>query len=1366
MLMKAVMAASEDWDTSKENIRPLRQGRQVSSLADVSETKTLELNAKRQEFEQRIAEPAGDDPLAEWDAYIQWVESNYPRGGKESGYNELLTRCCQHFLQCDQESKRYFQDERFVKIWIKFATKDPKLVLESFSFMEKQQIGTLSPVFYLAWASELESVRATLKAEEILDKGITACAGCPDHVLRLQAGKKALLDRDARALVLDPEAFSVFDDELEEERTALGALQAVGKDKGDAPVNRIGDSKLRKFYPTVVSVFNDAGDKSDRPHAPEEPVFPSTSQERENTIAVTKFEKSRNKHAVKIVPARVDNPFEIHRDPPEKSAKESRRPITDHRGLKSRDSVKEEQPLESILNTPVAPSNGLVCSVDWSVLNYKDPGAKKREPAVDRLPCSSNIPYEPAPPAPNGQVFAWNYSLFQESQELSIEEALCISYRRTRQSQQQKEDADKILAEKLAAAKLELAAAENQRQIAEYERRNVLVELAEKQKVLDERLISLQQERGALDHLQQDVHHKIALLHEKNAVLEQKLQEAGEKLVEIDQLKLEAEEQYRLASDVHKSNEEDLFVTESIANGLSSCLTALHKDINRNDMDAWDCMFNFAYDLQRRLERITESQHHSATAWVNMMHEVAGRILSAIQQRQLPEEMQNGISEDQTGMRNDYFAGNENPEQSDNIVLSQGPYQSSQPLSGRQSWSEHPVNPAINAMWNQTLNGTSRERSAASGLLDTDDENAGRAFGDNRSPMRHSFVVKRERRSFDMGGETCEMFSIYEDSPEARPSDNHSSPMGFEIFQDEVADIPAAVCIPDADERLLCSDTVEELGNRQVEISTPPEKLDDNQKGSEAVLELSGQDTGSSKDDDYNKKSPENWIFVKVEHDAAIEMDSPQDVCKPDPITARKSLNPGFADEFSSTRKSLAYFDQTIQLESESQFFDHIDFEKCMASTPKTRLKDPEASGISGQSPDDYRRRQSYYPLSPILEGSRENKTSSSSNASSTISMHLRSKKSTGNYEAVDEAEERSVSVDPYCASFMESFKERLRVRVETDPLVIMLDAELPEIVSGRTVLRLDGKYIVEEKLGEGSYAAVYRVRCRSDASNTWALKVQPKSGWWDQYIHSEILRRLNASADYQKSLPYIINAQQFFRLKDDGTYNLLPLFEHDTILKLVKAFQNSPEKSVPEPLCMKLTLDVLRAVESLHSIGIIHGDIKADNFLIQGLKEMSLAESAEEFVAIPSAVLTDFGCGIDTTLFETGTTFSTMRKGKTTAGFEILQGRPWTYEIDLYGVLDVIHTMLFGEYMKVYEEGGIWKITKSFKRSYSEIWSQTFHKLLNTASADQLPNLCEIRKEFEETTVRRVQMMNVGKLSRQIRVTFFMQRKSCVLAR
>ena len=127
--------------------------------------------------------------------------------------------------------------------------------------------------------------------------------------------------------------------------------------------------------------------------------------------------------------------------------------------------------------------------------------------------------------------------------------------------------------------------------------------------------------------------------------------------------------------------------------------------------------------------------------------------------------------------------------------------------------------------------------------------------------------------------------------------------------------------------------------------------------------------------------------------------------------------------------------------------------------------------------------------LSPIIERSRENKTSSSSGSSGTAT-HLRfSKKSTLNCSPLKEHDEAH-PVDPYDPEVLESFKIQVYVRLDEDDKVQRITEAMPKIAV-KSVIKLAGqKYKIGEELGSGNYAVVYSLRCRSDATISWAMKV------------------------------------------------------------------------------------------------------------------------------------------------------------------------------------------------------------------------------------------------------------------------------------
>ena len=118
----------------------------------------------------------------------------------------------------------------------------------------------------------------------------------------------------------------------------------------------------------------------------------------------------------------------------------------------------------------------------------------------------------------------------------------------------------------------------------------------------------------------------------------------------------------------------------------------------------------------------------------------------------------------------------------------------------------------------------------------------------------------------------------------------------------------------------------------------------------------------------------------------------------------------------------------------------------------------------------------------------------------------------------------------------------------------------------------------------------------------------------------------------------------------------------------------------------MFLTIELLRTVEALHSKGILHGDLKADNCLLRFSPTSDNEWSARykrdgtDGWENKGIVLIDFGRGIDIRAFRNDVSFIADWETDSQDCPEMRELRPWTYQIDYYGCAAVAHSMLFGK--------------------------------------------------------------------------------------
>uniref|UniRef100_A0A2K5KHV2 BUB1 mitotic checkpoint serine/threonine kinase n=1 Tax=Cercocebus atys TaxID=9531 RepID=A0A2K5KHV2_CERAT len=118
-----------------------------------------------QMLEAHMQSYKGNDPLGEWERYIQWVEENFPEN------KEYLITLLEHLMKEFLDKKKYHNDPRFINYCLKFAEYNSDLH-QFFEFLYNRGIGTLSSLLYITWAGHLEAQGELQHASAVLQKGI------------------------------------------------------------------------------------------------------------------------------------------------------------------------------------------------------------------------------------------------------------------------------------------------------------------------------------------------------------------------------------------------------------------------------------------------------------------------------------------------------------------------------------------------------------------------------------------------------------------------------------------------------------------------------------------------------------------------------------------------------------------------------------------------------------------------------------------------------------------------------------------------------------------------------------------------------------------------------------------------------------------------------------------------------------------------------------------------------------------------------------------------------------------------------------------------------------------------------------------
>ncbi|CAI4062749.1 protein kinase BUB1 SKDI_07G4410 [Saccharomyces kudriavzevii IFO 1802] len=282
--------------------------------------------------------------------------------------------------------------------------------------------------------------------------------------------------------------------------------------------------------------------------------------------------------------------------------------------------------------------------------------------------------------------------------------------------------------------------------------------------------------------------------------------------------------------------------------------------------------------------------------------------------------------------------------------------------------------------------------------------------------------------------------------------------------------------------------------------------------------------------------------------------------------------------------------------------------------------------------------------------------------------------------------------------------------------------------------------YCIRGELGEGGYATVYLAE--SSQGQLRALKVEKPASVWEYYIMSQVEFRLRNS----KILKSIINASALHLFLDES-YLVLNYASQGTVLDLINLQR---EKAIDgngimdEYLCMFITVELMKVLEKIHEVGIIHGDLKPDNCMVRLEKRgeplgAQYTRNGKDGWENKGIYLIDFGRSFDMTLLPPGTKFRANWQADQQDCWEMRAGKPWSYEADYYGLAGVIHSMLFGKFIETIQlQDGTCKLKNQLKRYWKkEIWTVIFDLFLNSGqvSNQTLPmtgKVVEVRNLIE----------------------------------
>lgn len=290
---------------------------------------------------------------------------------------------------------------------------------------------------------------------------------------------------------------------------------------------------------------------------------------------------------------------------------------------------------------------------------------------------------------------------------------------------------------------------------------------------------------------------------------------------------------------------------------------------------------------------------------------------------------------------------------------------------------------------------------------------------------------------------------------------------------------------------------------------------------------------------------------------------------------------------------------------------------------------------------------------------------------------------------------------------------------IENLPTCKLVKKVLP-LKKDNTLEFKDKVFNVIKLIGEGTFGSVYSAK-EVNSGKMYALKQERPANLWEYYICLEIESRLHTTEMLSGFMKI-----EYALIGNNASILFSKYARYGSLIAVCNKIKKETLKNVDEYVVMHLTNQLLLLLDHLHASNIIHGDIKADNFVL--MEKLVFGRKQ------PTIQLIDFGNSIDMSLFPKGQTFIYTHETESFKCVEMHEKRPWTYQLDLYGLAGVIHVLLFGKYMEVQKKPTGWTHRSHVPRYLNkQLWDVIFQSLLNINDCQSMPNLQHLRAQLEE---------------------------------
>lgn len=395
--------------------------------------------------------------------------------------------------------------------------------------------------------------------------------------------------------------------------------------------------------------------------------------------------------------------------------------------------------------------------------------------------------------------------------------------------------------------------------------------------------------------------------------------------------------------------------------------------------------------------------------------------------------------------------------------------------------------------------------------------------------------------------------------------------------------------------------------------------------------------------------------------------------------------------------------------------FHEILSSKSIASDPKEGLQEEDLDGKATEGQHIvHLQTLSVKKLSPIIEDSREATHSSGfsrSSSSVTSTSSIKGFQILEKLELTTDTAENAIQ-SPWCSHYRLQLLKSLP-ELSAFAEFSVEDRPMPMLGLGKEIELGHEDYCIKQEHLTCEDYRLFWVAPRNSAELTM-IKASSQPLPWDFYINLKLKERLNEDCDQ------LCSCCQY----QDGHVVWYQYINCSTLQDLLQH-----NEFVTHEIIVLIICNVLTIVEKLHKAEIVHGDLSPRSLILRNRIHDPYDYTNKDDHAVR---IVDFSYSVDMRVQLDAFAYSGFRTAQVLEGQKILANCSSPYQVDLLGIADLAHLLLFKEHLHVFWDGLLWRLSQNTAElKDSELWNKFFVQILNASDKSTVFILRELAAEM-----------------------------------